>query len=102
MSVSILTDTTLLVQLTGLARQDSGAAVTTGVTVTATIYRDGVAIATASLTHSSGGNWSGVLNAIDNLVRGERLDVKWTVEGGASLRGTWWERRVIVQEQMPA
>ena len=102
MSASVLTDTTLLAQLTNLVREDTGIAITSGVTVTATIYRAGTVIATATLTHSSGGNWSGIIQAIANLVRGERLDVKWQVEGGASLRGTWWERRVLVQEQMPA
>ena len=102
MSVSVLTDTTLLAQLTGLTREDTGEVITSGVTVTAKVYRAGVEIATVTLTHSAAGTWRGIINAIDNLVRGERLDIKWTVEGGASLRGTWWERRVVVQEQMPA
>jgi len=101
MAASIVDGNTLLAQLNDVTRSDTGAAITTGVTVTAQIYRAGVLVAEVTMTHSAGGDWSGVINAPSALVVGERLDVKWLVDGGVSLRGTWWERGVRVLERAP-
>ena len=99
--VQLLTDTTLLAQVNNLRREDTGATIEAGVTVTARVYRDGVAVVDQVLSHVSGGDWEGVVAVITPLTVHERLDVEWVVDGGTGLSRTWWSRNVKVHEGRP-
>jgi hypothetical protein len=95
--IQVVNDSSLLVELRDVKRADTGASITSGVSVTADLYRSGEStpFASLSLSHVAQGNWQGVLDA-QNLVAGSRVDIRWVVDGGPSLRRVWWERNLIV------
>lgn len=104
MAVLILSDTTLLVKIENLVREDTGAAIVSGVTVTARIYRPPdltTPIVEVELDHTGSGDWEKIISAITGLTVHERLDVEWEVDGGVALKRTWWARNVQVHESRP-
>jgi hypothetical protein len=97
--IQVVNDSSLLVELQDVKRADTGELITSGVSVTADLYRSGESTPLASvvLSHDTQGNWRGVMDA-RNLVAGSRVDIRWVVDGGPSLRRVWWERNVVVLE----
>lgn len=99
----ILADTTLLVEINNLARIDNGEPIINGVTVTATVYAAGTttALGTVTLVSDGTGYWSAIMDAIDELSPGDKVDVEWFVDGGAGLRRKWRERGIRIPEGFP-
>lgn len=99
----ILADTTLLVEITALARLDNGDPIINGVTVTATVYAAGTTtvLGTVELVSDGTGYWSAIMDAIAGLSAGDKVDVEWFVDGGVGLSRKWRERGIRIPDGFP-
>lgn len=102
--VLIFADSSILIQLLSLTREDTSALITGGVVVEGSVYLSGAEtpLATVALAHFGSGNWQGtVAPEAVNLAKDDLVDVKWHVTDGAGLTGTWWARERKVRENRP-